>query len=252
MSSLITPVSIMVDQLKEFPSNTSGRVCRLQQVEYEEYTYTHLLYVCAFGFIGVFTMSYFSWMIRRFLSGHCPDRKYSCIGVYKRNVITLKQTAMWYLLTVATGVIDRAFEFSAFHHQQQFSREAWFLLWTLKGFLIYEGFYFLLPFALTLPQDWTEKPFFMTKFDHLEPRVPNISRTEKDKEAAGSSGLCEIVTVDNVTIVQVDESEPEKEEGDRSSGSVINKSLYLEKNLTKKVREGEGGGGGQIIWISHC
>ena len=88
----------------------------------------------------------------------------------------------------------------------------------------------------------------MTKFDHLEPRVPNISRTEKDKEAAGSSGLSGIVTVDNVTIVQVDESEPEKEEGDRSSGSVINKSLYLEK----KVREGEGGGGGQITWISHC
>ena len=78
------------------------------------------------------------------------------------------------------------------------------------------------------------------KLDRLEPRVPHISRTEKDKEAAGAS-------VDKVTIVQVDESAPDEEEGDRPSGSVIvDKSLDLEK----KVRE--GGGGGRVIWISHC
>ena len=169
----------------------------------------HLLYVCAFGFIGVFTMSYFSWMIQRFLADLCPEQKYSCIRVYKRNVITLKQTAMWYLLTVATGVIDRTFEFLAFRYQQQFSRQVWFLLWTLKGFIIYEGFYFFLPFTLNLPQDWIEKPFFITKHEHLEPRISDIHQTE-DKEAAGSTHHIK-TQMDKVKIVQVEESMSEEE-----------------------------------------
>ena len=122
-------------------------------------------------------------------------------------------TAMWYLLTVGTGVIDRTFEFLAFHYHHQFSRQVWFLLWTLKGFLIYEGFYFFLPFTLNLPQDWVEKPFFITKREHLEPRISNINQTE-DKEAAGSSDLCDVATkqvVDKVTIVQVEEVMSEEE-----------------------------------------
>ena len=114
---------------------------------------------------------------------------------------------------MATGVIDRTFEFLAFHYQQQLSRQVWFLLWTLKGFLIYEGFYFLLPFTLDLPSDWTKKPFFMTKHEFLEPRRSNISNT-KDNEVAGPSHLCETATsqVDKkMTIVDVDESESEED-----------------------------------------
>ena len=106
-------------------------------------------------------------------------------------------------------MIDRAFEFFAFHHQQQLSREAWFLLWTLKGFLIYEGFYFVLPFALNLPQDLAEKPFFMTKFDRLEPRSSKTSNAKRDQEEAeSSSDFCEIVTPYKVTT----ESEPDEED----------------------------------------
>ena len=139
---------------------------------------------------------------------------------------------MWYLLTVATGVIDRTFEFLAFHYQQQFSRQVWFLLWTLKGFLIYEGFYFFLPFTLNLPQDWIEKPFFITKHEHLEPRISDIYQTE-DKEAAGSTHQIE-TQVDKEPIVQVEESMSEEENscGWSADDSIFDWTDYSTENET--------------------
>ena len=111
------------------------------------------------------------------MRNHCPLGRMSCIGRYRRNVLTLKQTMAWVVLWCLSGIADICLQALFIHHKDQWSRETLFWIWNAKGFLANEGLHILIPFALSVPTDGGSKTssstgFYVRKPSVLVPRRP--------------------------------------------------------------------------------
>ena len=110
------------------------------------------------------------------MRGYCPLGKMSCIGRYRRNVLSLKQTMYWTLLWCLSGVVDICLESLFIHYKDEWSRETLFLIWNTKGFLCNEGLHMIIPLALSVPEDQTsgnlDNTFYVRKPIVLIPRRP--------------------------------------------------------------------------------
>ena len=88
------------------------------------------------------------------MRNHCPLGRMNCIGVYRRNVLTLKQTMAWVLLWCVSGIVDIC----------------------LQAVFIF--FKILIPFALSVPTveecsgNSSSVDFYIQKPAHLVPRRP--------------------------------------------------------------------------------
>ena len=83
----VLPISFLIKG--NFPEGTGpGRVCLIglarQQTEEDNAKLTILQFMVPL-LVTIF-ISYAGLRVRRFLRGHCPRGKMSCIGVYQRNV----------------------------------------------------------------------------------------------------------------------------------------------------------------------
>ena len=112
------------------------------------------------------------------MHNHCPLGRMSCIGRYRRNVLTLKQTMAWVVLWCLSGIADICLQALFIRYQDQWSRETLFWVWNVKGFVANEGFHILIPFALTVPPDGggsensSSTGFYVHKPSILVPRRP--------------------------------------------------------------------------------
>ena len=93
------------------------------------------------------------FQVRRFICSYCPLGKMSCIGRYRRNVLSLKQTMAWVLLWCLSGVADIGLETIFIRYKEEWSRDTLFWIWNIKGFLANEGFHMLIPLALSIPSE---------------------------------------------------------------------------------------------------
>ena len=124
-----------------------------------------------FVLLEIIFFKYMEWRVTRFLRGHCPNQRMSCIGKYKRNVINFKQTAYLMLIWQVNLLLD--FPFQTFLEKEEtLSRESKFLIWVAKGIFLNEGFIF---FQLAIKVDNSKTKLvqpghFYVRPPTLEPR----------------------------------------------------------------------------------
>ena len=111
------------------------------------------------------------------MRNHCPLGRMSCIGRYRRNVLTLKQTMAWVVLWCLSGIADICLQALFVIYQEQWSSETLFWIWNTKGFVNFEGLHILIPFTLSVPPDGgsensSSTGFYVHKPSILVPRRP--------------------------------------------------------------------------------
>ena len=187
-----------------FPSQTvAGRICLLENLIKgsgdfpESEAYKLLLFHLFFPLLNISIIIYLRLRVRRFLGDLCPRNQMSCIGMYKRNVISLKTTIVWLIIWDVSALIDCGFQalLSMEPSSQVWSREVVFWIWNIKGFLFNEGLHLTLPSFLEIPTGFdrqkVKKAFYARHPGSLEPRResegigtnPQNARREEDKGA---------------------------------------------------------------------
>ena len=115
------------------------------------------------------------------MRNHCPLGKMSCIGRFRRNVLTLKQTVVLLLVFCLSDIADVFLQTLFSWYQEQWSRETLFWIWNLRGFVTIEGLNILIPFALSVPseggsQNSSSIEFYVRKPSVLVPRRPMVQQ----------------------------------------------------------------------------
>ena len=109
------------------------------------------------------------------MRSYCPLGSRSCIGRYRRNVLTLKQTKAWVLLWCLSGIVDICLQTVFIFYKEEWTSETIFWIWNIKGAALNEVFHILIPFALSVPTDEgleNSSDFFVQKPSILVPRRP--------------------------------------------------------------------------------
>ena len=158
-----------------------------------------LIWICFVSIEMVF-MKYLAWRVNRFLRGHCPNGKMSCIGKYPRNLINFKQTTYWLLCWQVNLLLDIPFQ-SFLEADQTLSKQSKFYIWTAKGVFLNECFIFV---ALTIKVPDSKTRFvqpgqFYVRSPILEPRRPILEPRKqpqlKREPKASTSAHLETVAV---------------------------------------------------------
>ena len=113
--------------------------------------------------------------LRQFISCLCPNKRMSCLGKFRRNVISLTQTYWWLLWWC---VAMTACCLSVDYGQPYLSVRAQFWIWNISGIIGYEGVHFILPFFLDMPVEIERRSSrvkFYVREPVLEPRTLHIS-----------------------------------------------------------------------------
>ena len=109
------------------------------------------------------------------MQSHCPLGRRSCIGLYRRNVLSLKQTLAWVLLWCLSGIVDIGLQVVFIFYKEEWTSETIFWIWNIKGAASNELFHMLIPFALSVPTDEGSEDssdFYVQKPSVLVPRRP--------------------------------------------------------------------------------
>ena len=109
---------------------------------------------------------------KRFISGLCPNGRMSCLGNFRRNVINLDQTFLWFLWWCLAGTFCC---FSLDYGDGYFSVKTQFWIWNFSSFISYEGLNLVIPFFLCVPSQGkkvTPSTEFYVRNPILEPRIP--------------------------------------------------------------------------------
>ena len=157
----------------------TGKICLQLEIDddkqFEKENNKYVMFAVAFGFIGLVIVKYYNFRVTRFLSGFCPQGRLSCIGVYKRNVISLSDTSNLLIIWYTANFVQVAFLYFIANQEKSHSKKFVFFVWNIKGFIFNEGFNFVLPLSLEIPSeikpfDATNK-FYVRKASVLEPRL---------------------------------------------------------------------------------
>ena len=87
----------------------------------------------------------------RFMKGICSNNRMSCIGVYRRNVLSFNQTFYFMLFWVCSAIIDLILQTGLTYSEKYYSRNKLFWIWNTKGFALNELLLLVIPFALNIP-----------------------------------------------------------------------------------------------------
>ena len=115
----------------------------------------------------------------------------SCIGVYKRNVISLQTTIHWLMFWNVGVLLDYAFYTLLTAQGEYFSPQTAFWIWNVKDFLLNEGLHFALPALLEVPdrldrEKMGKNKFYVRKPGILEPRRAEVLKAKTVKEEPSS------------------------------------------------------------------
>ena len=109
------------------------------------------------------------------MRSYCPLGRMNCIGVYRRNVLSLKQTMAWVLLWCGSGIVDICLQAVFIFFKEQWTSETIFWIWNIKGAASNEVLHILIPFALSVPiaeEKCSAVGFYVQKPSVLLPRRP--------------------------------------------------------------------------------
>ena len=135
------------------------------------------------GFINmIFCVLLFSQRARKIIKGHCPDKKMSSIGKYRRNLIDFDDTLALSIISSIIGMwpILWLLEYNIYFKQTQYtlSPKDVFTVESLFDLFYSEGFISILTFALSLRDVPVTKEaprqtiFYVRSPKGLEPRRP--------------------------------------------------------------------------------
>ena len=158
-----------------------AKACLLGNVPYHSAQMQFKKKSIAFTFIALslFRLVQFKFKVKRFITGLCPNGRMSCVGYFKRNVISLNQCFWWFLwwlffMTFCCISVD--------YGDGYLSAKTQFWIWNLSGFIGYEGLHLFLPLLLDVPgqgKDNRSNQGFYVRKPMLEPRKPMMP-TQKE------------------------------------------------------------------------
>ena len=177
----IFPINPLV--LGTFPRDgIDGRICLLRDTSPElvdkvEGARVRKLVYISFMSLDIFNLFYFNSRVNRFLKGFCPNSRMSCIGLYKRNVISLSQTVYLTFLGVVFIILRMASVLFIQENTLELSKKANFWVWNINEIFSCEGFYFFcFPFMLNVEGLRTQAPqrpnMFYVRKPTIQPRRP--------------------------------------------------------------------------------
>ena len=146
----VLPLSFLVKG--NFPEGTGpGRVCLglARQQTQDNAKLTILQFMTPL--LVAISNSYACWRVRRFLRDHCPRGRMSCIGVYRRNVITLKETSKLLYILCFSSFIDSVIQAVFPNLDKILEGKVLFWIWNIKGISFNEGLFLTLPLFLEIP-----------------------------------------------------------------------------------------------------
>ena len=125
------------------------------------------------------------------MKGFCPRKRMSCIGVYKRNVISLQTTIHWLMFWTLAVLVEYVLCTLLTVHGDVFSPQTAFWIWNVKDFLLNDGLHFVLPALLEVPERLDRKKmgrntFYVRKPGILEPRRDEVKRGKTVEEEPSS------------------------------------------------------------------
>ena len=174
----VTPLSYILKGT--FPQGlVVGRTCLLLDVNDDGYFdsdgHQLVMFHILTPLISLLMTQYLNWKVKVFLSQTCPKKKMSSIGVYKRNVLTFKETKiLLYVTCFTSAVLGAVLQTLLKIKSEGLSKEARFWIWNLKGFLVNDCFYMCLPLFLRVPIHVEVKTitsqFYVSKPANLQPR----------------------------------------------------------------------------------
>ena len=172
-----------------FPQDTqAGRICLLRNGPPDTFVDVkaakiHFVYLLIDSLVALYS----KWRVDRFLAGHCPRKKMSCIGKYQRNVLSLQETTRWLYLWAFHALVNLVTFISIGYFKEYLSMSQTFWIWNLKGFIFNEGLHFVIPLFLKLPEKGVSPiKFFITHQVKLQPRRPYQKFSERFSEEKGS------------------------------------------------------------------
>ena len=172
----IFPINPLV--LGTFPRDgIDGRICLLRDTSPElvdkvEGARVRKLVYISFMSLDIFNLFYFNSRVNRFLKGFCPNGRMSCIGLYKRNVISLSQTVYLTFLGVVFIILRMASVLFIQENTLELSKKANFWVWNINEIFSCEGFYFFcFPFMLNVEGSKTQSPQRPTMFHVRKPTI---------------------------------------------------------------------------------
>ena len=174
----VLPLSFLIKG--NFPEGTGpGRVCLgLARQQGKDNVKLMIMQFMTPLLVTIFN-GYVCWRVRRFMRGHCPKGRMSCIGVYRRNVITLKETSRILYLLCFSSFIDSVIQAVFPNLDKIFKGNVLFWIWNIKGLSFNEGLFLTLPLFLEIPIESAPskgKPYFYVSPPKcLLPRRPSQS-----------------------------------------------------------------------------
>ena len=175
VSHSILPLSFLIKGI--FPEGTGpGRVCLIGlAMEQNQETAKFTIMQFMDPLLVAIANSYACWRVRRFLRGHCPRGRMSCIGDYRRNVITLKETSNLLHILCFSALIDSVMMAVFPDLDKILEGKVLFWIWNIKGILFNEGLFLTIPLFLDIPLE-TEVTEGKTVFYVSAPSLPLIPR----------------------------------------------------------------------------
>ena len=105
----------------------------------------------AFTVMFIVTLLRCNLRVKRFLKGLCPRGKFNCIGIYRRNVVSLKGTLMLSCLIMTSTLLEDILLKSRSSLNTFISKKSIYLIWNISYIILNEGLYLILPMVITKP-----------------------------------------------------------------------------------------------------
>ena len=191
---IVWPISFLLRGIYIIPKGTKARACLLEEQRYMgAFKQTNLdpmeagsiefmgvkgeseqmnLMNLVFPLLIIIIMSWQRFQAKRVMTGLCPRGRMSCVGKFKRNVLSLEST---YLLVVAICCCRAAGMLLA-SYASKLSPKAHFWVWNSTDTVWEEGCWLLLPWFLTPPQSSSSSAppsCFYVRKPALQPRPEN-------------------------------------------------------------------------------
>ena len=135
----------------------------------------------AFTAIFIVSLLQFKFRVWRFLKGLCPQGRRNCIGIYRRNVVSLNGTLVLGCLVMTSTIFENIFLQSRNSLKTVLSKKSIFLIWNITYSILSEGLYLILPMVISKPNmdtgmTNTDSKFYVRAPAVLVPRSPYYSK----------------------------------------------------------------------------
>ena len=155
-----------------FLQSGQAKVCLFQPLEADEEGVKGRIMALAYPFIAEVFNQYYSRKVTNYLRKLCPNRRMSCIGKYRRNLLSFRDMSKYISSWAAYSVVQGSVMIAAMiFGSSKVSSTLVFWMHNLGAFLFIDFFHGVFtPLHMTLPSRGKRPSFTRRRQDWLEPR----------------------------------------------------------------------------------